>query len=199
MSREALVTLEAIVARLASAPADEEGWRALYRQIWPFVFAVTYRRLRGARALAEDASQEVFIRLARTQPFDRLREAEAFRRYVWRVADNVARTYARRQASHQAAEVSTADPDASASQGVMHPTDVMGNLEAEALLHQLMKHLGEGDRDLLRLVLEGRSLSDIAGTMGLSYGAAAVRLHRLRERVRKSLFSNESSPAVGGE
>jgi RNA polymerase sigma-70 factor (ECF subfamily) len=190
------VPLEALVARLASSPADEEALRALYRQTWPFVFAVVYRRLHGAKALAEEASQEVFLRLVRACPFKRLRDPDAFRGYVWRVADNVARTYARRVLARHAAEVTPPEAEVGAAD-VQHFDRVEEELGAEELLRQVMGAIESRDRELLRLVLEGHSLSEIAKATGLTYGNAAVRLHRLRRRLRKSLFSKESRPSRG--
>lgn len=188
------VPLEVLVARLASSPADEEAWRALYRQMWPFVFAVVYRRLRGTEALAEDASQEVFLRLVRARPFRRLRDPDAFRSYVWRVADNVARTYGRRARARHATEVTTPQADVGA-RDVQRVDRVEEELDAAELLRRMVGDIEPRDRELLRLVVEGQSLPNIAKATGLTYGNAAVRLHRLRQRLRKSLFSKESSPA----
>src|SRR5262245_58286836 len=89
--------LAAVLERLKASPADEEAWRALYRQLWPFVIAVIYRKLRGSeRKAAEDAAQEVFIRLLRTRPFDRIPDADSLRAYMGRIAENVAKTHLRK-------------------------------------------------------------------------------------------------------
>lgn len=189
---EPRVPLEALLAQLATTRADEEAWRALYRQMWPFVFAAVYRRLRGDGALAEDASQEVFIRLVRACPFERLRDPEAFRRYLWRVADNVARTYARQVVGRHAAEVLTSEAEAS-GMDVQRFSRTGEELDAQDLMRRVVGDLTPSDRELLRLVLEGHSLSELAEARGLTYGNAAVQLHRLRQRLRNSLFSKESS------
>ena len=39
--------LTAIIGRLATAARDEDAWRSLYRQLWPFVVAVAYCRLKA--------------------------------------------------------------------------------------------------------------------------------------------------------
>jgi len=191
---EAPVPLDTLLARLASSKTDEEAWRALYRRTWPFVFAVVYRRLGGTLTLAEDASQEVFIRLVRSCPFERLRHVDAFRRYVWRVADNVARTYVRRAISRRAAEFSASEAEAD-SMDVQWFGHVEEELAAKNLLERVVADLAPGDRELLQLVLNGHNLPEIAKAIGLTYGNAAVRLHRLRQRLRKSLFLKESTPS----
>lgn len=188
----AQVQLGTLLARLASSPTDEQAWRALYHQMWPFVFAVVYRRLRGDGALAEDASQEVFMRLVRASPFERLLDPEAFRRYVWRVADNVGRTYVRRLVSRRAMERSTSE-----AEGSKVEAQQSGSADQELDAKDFVRHIvdvASDDRDLLYLVLRGHSLSEIAKATGLTYANAGVRLHRLRARLRKSLFSKESGP-----
>jgi RNA polymerase sigma-70 factor (ECF subfamily) len=48
--------------------------------------------------------------------------------------------------------------------------------------------LGDGDREMLALVAwEGLDLADLAATLGVSPGTAAVRLHRARNRLQAAL------------
>lgn len=185
------VTLEAVLVRLAQSRTDEDAWRVLYRQTWPFVYAAVYRRLRGSRALAEDASQEVFIRLVRACPFERLLDPDAFRRYVWRVADNVARDQARHAAHRYAIEVSLPEVETS-GMGIQNSARIDENLDARDLLRHIVNKVVPADRQMLRLTLQGKTLSEIAKSEGLTYRNAAVRLHRLRQRLRNFLFLKES-------
>lgn len=183
-----------LLARLAADPTNEEAWASLYQTMWPFMLGVVYRRLRGAEGLAEDAAQEVFVRLARAHPFDRFRDTDAFRGYVWRVADNVARTYARRLLGRRATEVAV--PEAAIEDAAMVESPRTSSAEDEFATGQLRdKLLGELDRndlEIVRLLLAGRTLSEIASAVGLTYSNAGVRLHRLRRRLRKYLFEKES-------
>ena len=182
--------LAAVLERLKASPVDEDAWRSLYRQLWPFVIAIIYRRLRGSeRKAAEDAAQEVFIRLLRTQPFDKILNADALRAYTGRIAENVAKTHLRKlhaaiDSERDVAEWSRLEPS-------MEALESDGELRARELLDLAESILEPKDSDLLRLILEGSSLDRAADQMGLSYSNAGVRLHRIRLKLRNALKSEE--------
>lgn len=182
-------TLESIVKRLSADPTDEVAWAELYRQLWPFVFAVAYRRLRGTRALAEDAAQEVFLRLVRARPFSSLADEHALRAYVWRVAENTATDYLRRALERQAVEPALEDFGEGQIDVPAPATEREGTLELRDLLEEARHALPLVDQQILTLVIEGRDLSEIARATGLSYTNVGVRLHRLRKRLRKFLIA----------
>jgi RNA polymerase sigma factor (sigma-70 family) len=173
------------LAVLAVSRRNEKAWETLYKQMWPFVRAIAFRRLGSVNGLAEDAAQEVFIRLIRSCPFSRLRDPDAFRGYVWRVSDNVARTYRRRLLSHQ--ELSRSDEweeaDSIQSRGQQ-------DVELEELMEQSWQRLNFSERRLLRLLIYGHSIKEIAKEVGVSYGAAAIRIMRLRGKLYNSLVLN---------
>lgn len=174
-----LPPLADILTQLRAAPADEEAWRQLHERLWPFVYGVVYRRLHGARTAAEDAAQEVFLRLARAMPFARMPEEGAFRAYVWKVADNVARTLrARLLREAEATESETLQSEGPSPEAEATARDV---------LRALVSELDSTEIEMVRLLLEGHGLADIVSKTGLSYGVAGVRLHRLRRKLRKSL------------
>ena len=178
--------LESIVERLAASPDDEAEWAALHRQLWPFVLATTSRRLWRAHDLAEDAAQEVFVRVARTRPFARLHQHHAIVGYFWRVADNTARDFLihvlPRQTFITPTGLTRRPHDACA-------TTVNGEhrLELREWLEGARQTLRPPDREILALVIDGYSLAEIAVVTRLSYANAGTRVHRLRKRLREYL------------
>jgi RNA polymerase sigma factor (sigma-70 family) len=162
----------------------------------PFVFAVVSRRLGVAdRRAADDATQETFLRLLRSRPFARIPDSETLRAYVWRTADNVAKTLLRKTRAEAAHERDAME------WGGIEPSAV--ELDSEiALLARDVFNFAENvlepkDRDLFRLLLGGAKLGEAARHLGLSYSNAAVRLHRIRLKIRSFLGSpdkNISSP-----
>jgi RNA polymerase sigma-70 factor (ECF subfamily) len=182
--------LATVLERLKASPADEDAWRSLYRQLWPFVIAVIYGRLRGTeRKAAEDTAQEVFIRLLRTRRFDKIPDADALRAYIGRIAENAAKThlrkvYAQESGKRDLAEWGRLEPSVEAF-------EVDGELRARELLDLAESMLEPKDRDLLRLILEGSSLDRAADRLGLSYSNAGVRLHRIRRKLRNALKVGE--------
>ena len=176
--------VEGLIRRLQVNRRDHAAWNELYRQLWPFVFGVTYRRLRGARGLAEDAAQETFIKLLRSLPFDALRDADDLRAYIWRAADNVARDYFRKSMRMDARLV---HPD---GEGIDEPAMEIGvddRLRLTEWVENTLLELPSTDRTILKMLIDGYRLAEIAEATGLTYSAAGSRVSRLRDRLRSKL------------
>jgi RNA polymerase sigma-70 factor (ECF subfamily) len=180
-------SLSKILGQLAKSRTDEEAWASLYRQMWPFVIAIFYRQLGGIKEVAEDAAQDVFLRLVRSCPFGKLQNTDLFRAYVRRVAQNVARTYRYRflKRAETEKEMKTTPEEAVDNKQPL-PEDYFGQ---EQLLRNIIAQLDETDRQLIRLLAKDLSLSDVAKATGLTYTNAGVRLHRLRRKLRDYLIS----------
>lgn len=183
-----------VLKRLKESPTDEGAWGSLYRHLRPFVMAVIYRRLRGEeRSAAEDAAQEVFIRLLRSQPFVHIPDEESLRGYVWKIADNVAKSHLERvrvakRGERELAKSGGVDPDVEA-------IDSQGSLLALEIFELAETALEFKDRVLFRLLLEGSSLAQAADQLGLSYSNAGVRLHRMRRKLLKLMnLQDEKKP-----
>jgi len=178
--------LRDLVARLAVAPTDEQAWCELYRQMWPFVFGIVYRRLRGVSGPAEDLTQDVFIKLFRARPFARLQaDSNSFRAYLARIAQNTASTYLRQVMKTQKLEQNVQFHSEVTSQ-ISESETAYNSIEYEDMVQGLKKELRPAEKDLLELVLSGSSISEIAKALGTTYEAAAVRLYRLRKRLRSA-------------
>jgi RNA polymerase sigma factor (sigma-70 family) len=170
------VELAGILARLAQNADDEGEWAALYRVLRPLVLSISLRMLSGAFEIAEDATQEVFIRLLRHKPFRRITDPAAFRGLVGRISQNVAIDYRRRLLRESAARESV---DVEKIGIDMGPTvDVSNALRARLNAHE---------QQLLSLLLEGHTLAETAEALGITYGAAGVRVHRLRRHLETLL------------
>jgi RNA polymerase sigma factor (sigma-70 family) len=169
-----------LLERLARSPEDQHAWTALYHLMWPFVFAINYRILRGRRELAEDLSQDVFLRLKRYCPFERLTSTEGFKAYVSAVCRNTCRSVLRAARVHELSLDEICDPDTLEPPAAF---DLAQQVEADDLLRDLFGRLGLEDRNLLRLILQGYGVGEIAARSGLGYSAAGVRVFRLRRKL----------------
>jgi RNA polymerase sigma factor (sigma-70 family) len=143
-----------------------------------------YRSFGGDSELVSDWSQETFLRMLRYAPFEDLQDPAEFRAYLTSVAKNVARTSFKRRSTagrlereFHAAELETVD-----AWGTAQATEEL--LELEDLFERALGRLPDEDRQLLRLLAEDRSLSEIAARLGITYQNAGVRVHRLREKLR---------------
>lgn len=181
--RTVVSLLRDLLSRLARAPDDDEAWSELYVSQWPFVFAINYRLLRGQRDLAEDLSQDVFIRLRRYCPFARLREPASFRAYLAAVCRNVFRSYLRQSLSR--GEIGLEELGTGGLSLLSVDTKADEQLEADELLRDFLGALAPRDRRLLRYLIDGHSLKEIAKATGWSYTNAGVRVYRLRRQLRQ--------------
>jgi len=173
-----------VLKKLALNSTDAMAWHELYRLCRPYVIATLYHRFRGASDLAEDACQDVFIRLVNKCPFSEL-EPAAFILYLKIVCHHVASDYFRRMKTLRNARKELTPP----------PADFRSPLqeaEMRELLNDLQSVVGEKDGKVLALKLEGNSVADIASLIGLTSNATSARLWRLRRALRKYLQIRES-------
>ena len=143
--------------------------------------------LRGQLQLAKDVTQDAFQRVMSYGRFEDLQDPEKFLAYFRAVCRNVARDALKRLAPELASGLSLEDFEN------LRPRDNVTAtpeqiLQAQQLREQLLNDLGPGDRNLLTMLMNGRSLDEIALGLGLSYQNAGVRVHRLRQIIRKVMI-----------
>jgi RNA polymerase sigma factor (sigma-70 family) len=173
--------LREILAWLQEDPKDEDLWKALYHQIRRFVYAVAYRVLNGDEELAKDATQVVFLRLFEYCEFTEFSEPQEFLGYVATVARHAALDLIKREGRYiTGLDLTLCD----FLPGTPTPRQ---HERSRNQLHDLLEQLDSAERSLVDLLMEGRTLDEIAGRLGISYANAAVRIHRLRERLLNHL------------
>ena len=115
----------------------------------------------------------------------RFRGDSSERTWVYRIAHNTAITFAsKRQRSRDREQPieAMAEPPVGATQ----EGDAIAHQQRERLW-QAIHELAFADRQILVLHLEGLSAQDIQAVTGISGGAVATRLTRLRQRLTASL------------
>jgi RNA polymerase sigma-70 factor (ECF subfamily) len=171
------------VRRIGSDPAALE---AFYRRHIEAVRGFVARRVDDPH-LAADLIAEVFLAA--------LDSADAFRasvgnerQWLFGVARNVVATERRRIARELRAARRISGRALVDAEDV---TDLLERIDAEGRARRLyaaMDRLSEDDRALLELVaLDGVQVIDAARLLGMSQGAARVRLHRARRMLRDQL------------
>jgi len=152
---------------------DRSAVAALTRAFLPRVYGLCARMSRR-RDLAEDATQETFVRALRALP--RLRDPERLPSWILTIAANTVREMARRAPREGALEV---EPPA-----VDRSPDPARAAREDALEHALGM-LDDEERELFLLhSVEGQSLEALAIEKGLSEAAMKSKVHRIREKVR---------------
>jgi RNA polymerase sigma factor (sigma-70 family) len=169
--------------RLAADTSDQEAWRILFMGAWGTGLSAANRTLRGQVELAKDVTQEAFQRLIKYCDFQELQNPDAFLPYFRAVCRNVARDALTRLAPELAAHVPLEELD-TASPRLEKPATPEELARAEQLKHELLATLDPEEQQLFRLLIEGYTLPEVSDRLNLSYANAAVRLHRLRIRLR---------------
>src|SRR5579862_2911956 len=151
-------------------PGSASSLKELIRDYFMDVYGACLRVL-GRPHGAEDATQEVFLSLFRTQ--DKLAAAQSVRAWVMTVARNTAISMLRRR--HPGPPLS--EPMAAAP-----PIASLGDPER---LHQALAGLDEKERDLIQMrFLEDKSAAEMAAATGRTKRAVTVALCRALERLR---------------
>lgn len=121
---------------------------------------------------AEDLHQEILLQLWRS--LDSYRGESALGTWVYRVGLNTALTSRRQSRRREAMEV--------ANEAVEEVAQATAAGNPARILEEFLLSLEPIDRSVMLLYAEGLSHEEIGQVTGLSRGAAAVRLHRLKQR-----------------
>ncbi len=161
------------------ADLDEERWIALFRETLAPLYAFVSRRVRGDRALAEDVTQEAWLRAVEAWR----REGVAREPLAWlqTVARRLIANHVR--ASGRAPVVERSDLDLAGGE-----PERAWSAEEGAELHAAMARMPEDEAELLESFhLDGASTRHLAERHGTSERAIEGRLHRARTKLRKLL------------
>ena len=161
---------------------DTEAFRRLFEAHHRAMFRFAYR-LTGAADIAEDITQECFVRLTRRPAFDRRRES--LRQYLYGILRNLVR----QQQEATAREVQWDDDvDNEPSPAITACLDPLGSTELTAVVQAAISALPPLQREAIVLCeFEELSLEETAAVVGCDVGTVKSRLHRARERLRRSL------------
>lgn len=169
-----------LVAR--AAKGETEAFRKLYEAHEATLFRFAYR-LTNARDVAEDLTQECFLRLMRAAGFDE--ERGSLRQFLYGMMRNLARQ--RQQANGREVnwdEDALGRPETAVAAG----HDLLESGELAAIVHTAIATLPPLQREAIVLCeLEELSLDEAAAVVGADVGALKSRLHRAREGLRRRL------------
>ncbi|HVE79123.1 MAG TPA: sigma-70 family RNA polymerase sigma factor [Gemmatimonadaceae bacterium] len=184
---------DADVVALAQQGRDA-AFRELVRRYERPVFSLVYRMVRD-RELAEDLSQETFIRVL--NHIERYRPEFKLSSWLFKIANNVAIDHLRKRqldtiSMDGAPDAATADAVEATSFDVARVQEsALDELEARELgtaIEQAIAGLRPEYRACIMLRhVEGRSYEEIAATLDLPLGTVKTYIHRARYQLREAL------------
>ncbi len=167
----------------------EAAFTALVDRFQHRVFAVCRRTLGGDDQDAEDATQEVFVRLARSAAT--FRGEAQLSTWLYAVARNVATDRVRHLARRPSTPVADVGDPASVGHHLAVAEDEHGAVEASTDLAGALAQLDDTSRSLLLLVaVEGLSYAEAAAAADLAVGTVKSRVSRARVRLGELLASD---------
>ena len=182
--------VRAALIRLHADRSDETAWRILFERLWPMLMATSYRLVGGDRLIAEDVSQDAFLRIVAYARFENLQEPRAMRAFASTIVARVARDEMARRARRHETQL---DEHLLTSRG---SPDTADSIDPTILMNALLRDVKESDRDIVAWLVAGYTLQEMATLSGRSYAALGMQVHRIRERLRKSLARMEIGDIV---
>ncbi len=146
-------------------------------------------RMTGRRDLAEDLTQDVFVRLLRGAAGLDLAGAE--RAWLFQVARNLLVDWRRRAGRNPVTEGTEALADETSA-------PMAASQEDDFLVHEALAQLPEADRDAFLLrVVGGLGHEEIAAISGSSAASVRSRIFRARSALRGALAGRSSQASDG--
>lgn len=170
--------LQPVLDALRGAPEDPEAWVAFYRVVSPRIRS--HLCLLGERnpQAIEDLAQDTLFRFLKYCPWKHdwrtLPDAPKVSTYLREVVrstffDRHLRLVAERSVTQGGMDLDT--------------LSAAGMADLEDVLDRFVKLLAPEEAMLLKLVIDGFPLTDIALVLQISYPAAGTRVHRLRKKL----------------
>ncbi|MCB1163538.1 MAG: sigma-70 family RNA polymerase sigma factor [Candidatus Krumholzibacteriia bacterium] len=170
-------TAELEAVRRREPVAMERFFAAYYDRVFGYLL-----RLVSERQLAEDLTQEVFLRLHRS--VDRLDPSRDPGPWVFTVAANLLRDYWRSAEHRRRGQRSDLAAAERADDGSEDALERLGKTENEDCLRRMLAQLGERDRQLVLLRSYGDMDSEsLSGVLGISREAVRQRFSRAIKRL----------------
>ena len=182
--------LDRALAALKRERYDESAWASLYDTVVRRARVAAFRLVQGDAARADDVVHDALLRVLHAADFSRFSEGEDFLRYFYTVVRHAALDAMRARPREVSLEDVGNAPAARAEAGISWVENVPderpgpeAQLAAKQALERLHGLLGRRELVVCELLAQGYGTREIAGRLGVSDGAAAVAVHRLRSRL----------------
>ena len=182
------------IQRLAGNDRDSRAWNDLYRGLYPFLFATLFRIFRANGFLAEEAVQEVMIRLLRSFDFGTPSVTVAsLMDYLKRTLRSVASDILSKEKwSERQEPLEGVDPSRFSSDWGSPETNVIFG----DLFDKLKGDLSPRDGQVLEMLVAGYSVDRIAKSLNISNKRVYSMTSDLRRKVRSNLFPRPGKTAL---
>lgn len=155
--------------------AYQSLFESLHTQYRSMVRQMCMGFMKGDRDLANDLSQDVFINIWKA--LDGFRSESSYKTWIYRITVNTCLQQIRRDKNKTKVPVDD-----------VHLTEEEDNKEQQfQQLYAAIGQLTEVDRVLIMMVLDDLEYEEIGKVMGITEGNLRVKIHRIKERLKKIL------------
>ena len=176
--------LQRAIEAIRRDSSSQEAWAEFYRRLRPRVAGVLMRRGVGNREEVKDLCQTVFARFLEYCPWknswESLPDAPEMVAYVAVIARNLAFS-----AYHKVQELSSVNVENLKEVGVQG--EIEDFVVSRESYYQAVEGLSKEEFELFNMIVEGYRIPEIANLLEISYSNAGVKVHRLRDKLKKKL------------
>jgi len=162
---------------LRGHPSSERLWTEWYKLVYPKLYYAAFRLANGNVVAAQDLAQESLARFLDYRAIERVTDDRHAVSFLIKTCRNLAIDLSARARDIPLQELGEMD--------AIEIPDPQPKIDLDRMLQTLEPQ----DRELMQWALEGVSLSDMARRMGSTYTAVGVRLHRIRQGLKKSFLA----------
>jgi RNA polymerase sigma-70 factor (ECF subfamily) len=154
--------------------AEIKQFEVLYAQYQAMVYQLCLGFTKGEEDIAKDVSQEVFIHV--WNGLAKFKGNSTYKTWIYRITVNTCLLSLRMEKRLQVEAIDGKEVAAEAA------PEVDPNYK---VLYSAIGKLNEVDRVLVMLLLDELSYDEIADVLGLQLGNLRVKIHRVKERLKK--------------
>ena len=178
-------TLEGARAQQGERARMDREFEARLAECGPLAFRVAQGVLRNA-ADAEEVAQEALLRAYRN--FERMKEPARFRGWLVRITFRIALDRWRSARRREKRETEWMQPEQRGTAPPPTPEEVVVSREFQSRLERAMDELPKKSRMVLLLAaIEGYTLEEVAGMLGIPMGTVKSRLFFARKQLAEKL------------
>jgi RNA polymerase sigma factor (sigma-70 family) len=154
----------------------EQLFNQLYETEYARVFRLCKGYFNGNEPLAQDAAQEVFVKI--WENIHTYRNEAKLTTWIYRIAVNVCLMQVRK-ASYKKEQHTSVLPDRAAEQA-----DEEADLKLKKM-YSCIQTLDEVSRSIVLMMLDGVDYSEIADVIGIKEDTLRVKIHRIKQSLTK--------------
>ena len=185
---------DALVA--AFLVGDDDAFGELVRRNERTVLSIVRRYARtpdDARDLAQRTFLRAFEAARRALRRGSRRDPVPFRRWLLRVAVNLAKNHVRDEARRLRAPIALVEAEATAEEDTVTAPDALARAEDAARLRLAVVSLPRRQREVLTLRIDAElPFAEIADALGITENAAKVTFHHATRRLRAALAAEDA-------